>query len=47
MRPDLSEVEWIEVEGLSLLKGHYLNIQSPGGVVLSGNAVEQILHTAD
>lgn len=38
----LCEVEWVELELLRLLKGHDLDVESPGRAVAIGNGIEQV-----
>ncbi len=38
----LGKIEGVELEFLSLLEGHYLDVESPGWVVVIGNGVEQV-----
>lgn len=38
----LSKIKGVELELLSLLKGHDLDAESPGWVVAIGNSIEQV-----
>lgn len=38
----LGKIEGIELEPLSLLEGHNLDVEGPGWVVAIGNGIEQV-----
>lgn len=38
----LGKIEGVELEPLSLLEGHNLDVEGPGWVVAIGNGIEQV-----